>query len=351
MENQIRANRVETALKQWLSNEERLTKLFPASTTFSNALLHEKLNYYQRIIANIGNIADTDEKIAIRLVKQESQVIEKQLYPNFIVRLLRRLLISPIRKQMSIIENKRQSNLNLQSLHEAMNRTGFGKLTDKLSEAMNTEKDHITLPLSYYINSKERLEHELSFKRDQNGNFHFEGYKTSLYIDTKPQEHKEQYFDLKSGYDLHVDQAYNLLQGRSVYKNENWIQLDLNDKNVEGNHRIKEFRPDYGYDLDNVLNALPLSDHLDKYHREQLKGSLSNGNRESITFLKNGEEKRFFIEANPHFKSITIYDEHFRKVTLGTATGMQNAESLKPAHKVNEGDIQQRKNLMRIVKG
>lgn len=214
---------------------------------------------------------------------------------------------------------------------------------------LNSSQARFSIPLSYYVNDKERLEHELSFKKDQDGNFQFEGYKSALFIDAKPVENKQQYFALDSDYEINVDQAYNLLAGRAVMNSGIWIQLDLNDKDAGNNFRIKEFKSDYGYDLDTILKALPIADEANKYIREDLKSKLSSGNREPVTFLKNGMQQRYFIEANPHFKSVSITDEHSRKVTLATATGQQSAESLKVKNIVNQDDSTQRRSSMRIL--
>lgn len=44
--------------------------------------------------------------------------------------------------------------------------------------------------------------------------------------------------------------------------------------------------------------------------------------REAVTFLRDGSEHKFFIEANPHFKLINIYDEHAKKISMASALGV-----------------------------
>ena len=55
-----------------------------------------------------------------------------------------------------------------------------------------------------------------------------------------------------------------------------------------------------------------------------------------VILIKNGNEHRFYIEANPQFKSVNIYDEHSRKITLSTALGNKTMETVKQQQKTNE---------------
>lgn len=47
----------------------------------------------------------------------------------------------------------------------------------------------------------------------------------------------------------------------------------------------------------------------------KLHASLLKGNVQSVTFLKNGEEVKGFIEANPKEKTINIYDGHMKPLS------------------------------------
>jgi len=130
-----------------------------------------------------------------------------------------------------------------------------------------------------------------------------------------------------------------------------YMQLDFNDKDAQGNFRMREFSSGYGYNLEKVLQQLPLKELLDKGLTVKLHEALKNGDRLAVSFVKNGHEQRYYIEANPQFKSVNIYDEHSRKVTLNTALGNKTTEALKVVHRVNERQQQgqAKKNGMRIT--
>lgn len=343
-------NRVEAELNQWRSKEDRFSKLFSFSLSNNRALLKEKLEYYDRIAAMYKGTQDLDERFALRMLRQERNGIEKQLYPNLLIRLLRRLLVAPVREQIVIRQDNKKTEKNSQALYQQVQRAGFPDLSARIDELIKQGQEQFSVPVSYYLSDKERLDHQLSFVKDQSGLYQFEGYKSTLYNESKPDEKKQQYFSMRNGYELSITESYNLLSGRCIQKGGTWMQLDFNDKDPHGNYRVKQFHPDYGYDLDKVLQQLPLKELLNKGEADKLQEALKNGSRMSVTFVKDGNEHRFYIEANPQFKSVNIYDEHSRKITYHTALGNKTMEAMKVAHKVNEQQQQNqaKKNGMRI---
>jgi hypothetical protein len=42
--------------------------------------------------------------------------------------------------------------------------------------------------------------------------------------------------------------------------------------------------------------------------------ALQKGNRQSVTFVQNGTEQKHFIEANPQFKTINVYDSNMQRL-------------------------------------
>ena len=166
MNNQLPINRVETELNQWRSREERFSKLFSFSLSSNKALLKEKLQYYDHIAAKYKGTQDMDERFALRMLQQERSKIEKQLYPNPVIRLLRRLLVAPVKEQIVIRQDNRKTEQNSQSLYQQVQRAGFTNLAAKIDEQIKQGQQQFSLPVSYYINDKERLDHQLSFIKE-----------------------------------------------------------------------------------------------------------------------------------------------------------------------------------------
>lgn len=201
-----------------------------------------------------------------------------------------------------------------------------------------------SIPVSYYINEKDKLDFNLSFARDNNGQYQFENYKAVLQSENKSQENKEQRFVFEPDNIVTASQAYNLLAGRAIQKEyvgrENniktaWIQLDFNDKDASGNHKLKEFHSAYGFDVKEALKQLPLKELTTSEATEKLLNALKNGHQHAVTLKKDGKEQKLFIEANPQFKSINVYDENLKKISLTAALGNKTAEQLQLNQKSN----------------
>jgi hypothetical protein len=336
MNEQLPVNRVEMELSQWRSREERFSKLFPFSLSDNRSLLKEKLNHYERIGTKYKGTKNIEERFALQILKQEKNRVLKQLYPNLLVRLVRKVLVAPLIDQIAVRQDQKETEQNNQSLYDQVQRIGFRDLSATIDQQIRQGHEQFTIPSSYYINEKERLDHQFSFVKDQSGHYQFEGYKTALQNESKPEENRQHYFKMEAGQYVDTTQAYNLLAGRAIQKDGSWQQLDLNDKDPSGNYRIKEFHSGYGYDLEKALQQLPLKELLSKTEADKLKDALKQGSRQSVILIKNGNEHRFYIEANPQFKSVNIYDEHSRKITLATALGNKTMETAKQMQKTNE---------------
>lgn len=339
MKNMLAVNRVEIELNQWRTREERFSKLFSFSLSSNKALLAEKLEFYDEISARYKGTSDLDERFALKALRQERLQMEKQLYPNILIRMLRSIFVLPVKEQLAIRADSLNSQHNKQSLQMELQKAGFSGLVTKLEEQTKQGQQQFSIPISYYVNENERLDHQLSFSKDHTGQYQFDGFKAKLYNETQTDDGREHYFGKNAGV-VDAGLAYQLLQGRSIHKEGKWLQLDLNDKDAQGNYRIKEFHNTYGFDLEKTLRQLPLMELQEKTSADKLSEELQKGSRQAVSFIKNGKEQRYYIEANPQFKSVNIYDEHSRKITLATALGNTTTEAVKLTHKLNEKNVQ-----------
>jgi hypothetical protein len=61
------------------------------------------------------------------------------------------------------------------------------------------------------------------------------------------------------------------------------------------------------------LDKFPIKELADAEQKEKMLKSLEKGNTTSVTFQKEGKEEKMFIEANPMFKTLTVYDASMKK--------------------------------------
>lgn len=84
------------------------------------------------------------------------------------------------------------------------------------------------------------------------------------------------------------------------------------EKEENGNYKTKQYHQNYGYDLDASLKTFPIKELQNEQQRERLLMSLQKGNVQSVTMTAGGRDQMFFVEANPQYKTITVYDAHMK---------------------------------------
>jgi preprotein translocase subunit SecF len=113
------------------------------------------------------------------------------------------------------------------------------------------------------------------------------------------------------------------LDGRAVHKEltnkENvpykaWVQLDFQNKGKNNNFEVKQFHENYGFDLKEAVGKYAITELKDSEKEKSLLQSLQKRNIQSVTIEKDGNSHKIFIEANPQFKSVSLYDGQMKRV-------------------------------------
>lgn len=231
---------------------------------------------------------------------------------------------NPMEDQINLLFNDKNETMNennLAYLEKQLCNLGFG---DHMNAAMKrnieNERSEFNLQHTFNYGGKDMLV-DLSFRRgEQNEMYFFNSYRATM-MDEPNRSHT---FYLDKGNAITSKEAFNLLDGRAVNKDlvnkegekyNAWVQLDLKgDKDLKQNFKLDRYHENYGYDLTKAMNELilkPMSVEDD----QKLYNSLSKGNVQAVTFFKDGEELKGFIEANPKDKTINIYDGHMKPLS------------------------------------
>lgn len=70
----------------------------------------------------------------------------------------------------------------------------------------------------------------------------------------------------------------------------------------------------YGFNLESELAKHPIKELNDPATKERLMQSLERGNLHQVTFVRADRVDNMFIEANPQFKTLNLYDSRLKKV-------------------------------------
>ena len=204
---------------------------------------------------------------------------------------------------------------NFDYLKDQVKFTGFGDALDnELKERMQKETSEFQISHTAKFGN-DSADATLHFKRsDQTDMYFFNRYDLRLKQEQGP-DVMEQTFYINKGNNITLKEAYNLMSGRSINKDltnregqvyNAWLQMDFKESDASGNFKMKQYHQNYGYDLAKVLSEHPIKELSNEQDKTRLMDSLSKGNRQSATFIENGNEQKHFIEANPKFKSINI---------------------------------------------
>lgn len=97
-----------------------------------------------------------------------------------------------------------------------------------------------------------------------------------------------------------------------------WLQLDPENTGERGQHKIRQFHDNYGFNLEKTLKWFAIKELSDPGQKEKLLRSLQKGNVQQVTALQQGQEVKRFIEASPRYKTINVFDEHLKPVKRET---------------------------------
>lgn len=343
-------NTLEAALKQWKEREQRYEKLFSPSALKSREFIREKLNHFDGLRAKVLAGSLNEDALAMRALQLERRQLARQAYPNLIIRLLESA-ISAFKLDRNVARLKTEGQNNNEAIRDAMEKAGLGRHYSSAEQMMKQGVAEFKVPVSYHVNEKERMDLNLSFKKDNGGRYLFEGYKASLYNEAEKGKPRQHTFFQSEALAVNSDQAYNLLSGRAVQQHGSspWQQLDFNDKDGSGNYRTKQFPESYGFKIEEMLSALP----LDESNKSGVLTALKNGDKVPVVLSAANKETACFLAADPHRKEINIYNDAGGKVTLEqlnhkAATGRSKSKVLKMLPKQNEARVKQKGNSAKL---
>lgn len=228
---------------------------------------------------------------------------------------------------------------NLDYLKDTLKYLGFGEAAaTQLERALKEGKPEFTISVQAEYN-RQQVEALLHFRKsNQTELYFFNKYDATLKQGTDAAAYRQATFHINKGNGMTLKEAFNLLNGRAVYKNlerkdgqayQAWVQLDLKQKDSNGQYPVNMYHQRYGFDLEKVLAAHPIKELQDGAQKEALLRSLQKGNLQSVTMLTEVGQERRFLEAAPQFKSINQYDEQLKPIrnqqdkTVGLEAGRE----------------------------
>lgn len=222
---------------------------------------------------------------------------------------------------------------NYEYLRKQVNYTGYEGLDDKLKE--NLEKQLPKFALTHQkMFDKDTVDSVLNFTKSNKTDLTFFNTVQMKLQKEKSKDIIEQTFYIKEKGDQNItlQEAYNLMSGRSVYKEltnkgeqiyNAWIQINFDQVNSKGSFKYHQYNDNYGFNLKNALEKHSikfetLQDKLD------LLNSLKKGDRVLVPYIVADKVEQRYIEANPQFKIINVYDINLQRLASKKIHGEKN---------------------------
>lgn len=232
---------------------------------------------------------------------------------------------------------------NLDYLNDQLKYTGFKETFDaELKHHMRKGEKEFTIYhraiMSNGISNKDSLEVDLKFKKsDQTDMYFFNSYHANLKKEDSKEGLEQTFYINKDSSSITIKEAYNLLEGRSVNKDLKtkegevynvWLKMDFKEAaDSNGNFKLNHYHQNYGYDLQASLEKHSIKEMNTPKYKEDLLSSLKKGNLQSVTFVVGGVESKMYVEANPQFKSMNVYDENMKRISNRESKDQKQTES------------------------
>ncbi|MDT0641560.1 hypothetical protein RM553_01830 [Zunongwangia sp. F363] len=213
---------------------------------------------------------------------------------------------------------------NFEYLKDQIKYTGFGEgLGEVLKQKIAQGEPEFKIPHQTQFGN-DKVDSTLHFSKSKKTDMYFfNSYQVSVQKENKPDEAMKQTFFINKGNNITLKEAYNLMEGRSVNKDltnkegqlyNAWLKMDFKQSDDKGNFKMQQYHQNYGYDLETILGKHPIKELGNEEYKSNLIDSLKKGNLQSATFKRENSEQKQFIEANPRFKTLNIYDVNMQRV-------------------------------------
>jgi hypothetical protein len=211
---------------------------------------------------------------------------------------------------------------NLEFLKKSLLNLGFGeKLNADLEKQISAKSPEFNLTTSHEFNQK-KTDYTLHFKAGDNQEMYFFNKYDASIKNGQGEDNKQSFF-INKGNGVTAKEAFNLMEGRAVHKQlfsqegekyTAWLKLDNENLTEGGNKKFRSYNENYGYKPEEVLAGKGIKEMKTDEGRENLLRSLKKGNAQQITVEKDGKEQKYYVTANPQFKTVDLYDPQMKKL-------------------------------------
>jgi len=303
-------NRVLGAFKTWDDRKKEMEPMLKSGTGDDRILDKLQLDHLRKAGHRMKQTARPDEQPFMVLLNNHIGKLEKQLYPNVLLRLFLRLKDRFVDGPAYLKQHREQRTANMESLKEQLKASGLGSMAGRLENHLDADQKSVSLPMNCQLEKDKRLHFDLHFEKDQFGNFQMTRLDGSLIQNNTVIKSHE--FKLNDWPNLKANQIWSLLEGRAMkqqyidvsgHESHRWVEL--------GTKGVQHYDPKHPFDVKTALAAMPSITR----NKDELIRYLENGQQISTHWKQNGQFQSIFVQADPANKNIKLFDAKQKPVT------------------------------------
>lgn len=264
--------------------------LLKAGVADERTVLQLQLRHLRTAALRLRNTIRPDEQPFLFLLKNQVSKLEKQLYPNWIVRVLHQLKDRLFDGPKFLKQQEEQRVTNMENLKVQLKETGFGSINGRLEQHLDADQRAVTIPLNCGIGEDRKVLFDLKFEKDAFENFQLHGVHTQLRQQGKTVRQYD--FKLKDWPGLGVGHVIQLLQGHALKQSFTNAAGQTKDRWVElTSDGVQHYAPEKSFNLQKAV-----SEHA----------GLSGSAPELIQYLEGGQRVPTYWRSGRHHVSISV---------------------------------------------
>jgi hypothetical protein len=326
-------NKVEFDLDWWKEKEKKIDTVFSPGVRNGKSYKRAKYRYYRNVYRHYRQnrrALSPDERFTLKMLRDELKLQRPGLHKYWAMRRVFRLseIVSGTTNRLFGTYDNTQSQYaqiqlarhsNRQDLSEGLRRNGFEQAIPEMERKMQQGLPEFNVPISYYLDKDRSIEYNLHFKKaDDNGTYIFDKYEAHLLFENAPERNRSQPFRVIDNHTFRADEAQHLLEGRAIEKQfvdagnnaiKSWVQLNFNEREVDGGFKLKRFPPEHGFNLEKAVSELPILENSDITARNNLYDTFRNGKIATVTVHNGHQEIKLFAVADPREGEIKLFNQ------------------------------------------
>jgi hypothetical protein len=318
--------RFEQEQKEWADWEAKAKAKYGKETIESMPFRKDYLAHLEGIEIKYGKDASLAERRELRVLRAKRREVEKLLFPGLLFRISYRIfqavIISKMKKQLQVTQGT-----NIEALRTMLAERGFSNISNQVEKQVKNGLSEFNIIVAYQMNEQAGMRYQLQFQKENGGTYHVKEIMATLKDEADGKSHSMLFSSIPDN-DLTTKQAYNLLAGRAIEKKDGWVSLDVNDRDAQGNLKIKVFPAEYGFSLECLLAKSNIQGIDDFSFRDRMLKGLRSGD---VLKVKSGR-REIEVEATPRHNSLqkpaTIVALREKEKQASLSVEMQTEKSL-----------------------